>query len=273
MLIHDISSRSNPRFKTFVRLLSGQGVRKSGLGFLSGPKQVKEVLKEFPERCEAILFTGADSLAVPEGIDGYRLSAELFRRIDVYGTKGPIVLVRFKPFLTWDSSEWPKGCTLFVPFQDPGNVGAVIRSAAAFGISRIVVLKEGAHPFHHKSLKVAGGAVFRIPIFAGPSIQDLGSELFTLITLSPEGMELEKFSFPETFGLLPGLEGSGIPQNLRQMPTLSIRMMRGVESLNAALATGIVMYMWMSKARNQSWEGFAQGKWRNTFSSDVRGTP
>jgi tRNA G18 (ribose-2'-O)-methylase SpoU len=247
MVIHHISSRSNPGFKKLVRLLDGQGIKKQGLSFLSGPKQVKEVLREFPDRCEAVLLTRRHPLTgVPGGMKGFLLSGDLFREIDVYGTKAPILLVRFEPLSEWDSREWPRGCTLFIPFQDPGNVGAVIRSAAAFGVSRLVILEEGAHPFHHRSLKVAGSAVFRVPLFGGPSIKALGSERYPIITLSAEGDEIGKYSFPSTFGLVPGLEGPGLPPNLRHLTSLSIPMERGVESLNAALATGIALYVWRS---------------------------
>jgi tRNA G18 (ribose-2'-O)-methylase SpoU len=253
MVIHEISSRSNPWFKTFAGLLSAQGVKKYGLSFLSGLKQVKEVLREFPDRCEAVIFSGRHALSIPEGVKGYRLGGELFREIDVYGTKQPILLVRVEPFLAWEAMQWPRGCTLFVPFQDPANVGAVIRSAAAFGVSRVVVLKEGAHPFHHKSVKVSGSAVFRVPIFAGPSIRDLESLQFPIITLSSGGMEIKKFDFPPTFGLVPGLEGPGLPSNLRRLPSVSIPMEGGVESLNAALATGIALYVWRSKSIRTAW--------------------
>ena len=251
MVIHDISSRSNPRFKTFAGLRSGQGVRKYGLSFLSGLKQVKEVLREFPDRCEALILEARHSLSIPEGMKGYRLGPELFREIDVYGTKQPVLLVRAGPLPAWNAEKYPSGCTLLIPFQDPANVGAVIRSAAAFGVARVVVLKEGAHPFHHKSLKVAGSAVFRVPIFSGPSIRELGKGRYPLITLSSGGMEISRFAFPETFGLVPGLEGPGLPSNLRDLPSLSIPMEGGVESLNAATATAIALYVWKSKSKKE----------------------
>lgn len=246
MAIHEISSRSNPWFKTSLRLLSGQGVKKRGLTFLSGLKQVREVVSEFPERCEAIVFSESHSLPVPQGFKQYRLRGDLFREIDIYGTKAPILLVRADRLSHWDSENWPPGCTLFVPFQDPANVGAVIRTAAAFSVARVVILDEGAHPFHHKSIQVAGSALFRVPIFAGPSIRELGGLNFPVITLSAEGRKIGEHLFPQIFGLLPGLEGPGLPSNLRRLPSLSIPMERGVESLNAALATGIALYVWRS---------------------------
>jgi tRNA G18 (ribose-2'-O)-methylase SpoU len=254
-VIQEISSRTNPGFKRLLRLLGGQGIKKQGLSLFSGPKQVEEVLREFPAHCEAILFTKRHSLPrVPSGVKNFVLSGELFREIDVYGTKTPILLLRFEPLSEWDSRNWPTGCTLFVPFQDPANVGAVIRSAAAFGVSRVVILQEGAHPFHRRSLKVAGSAVFRVPLFGGPSISKLRSNRYPLITLSAEGSEIGKYGFPPTFGLVPGLEGPGLPSNLRHLTSLSIPMERRVESLNAALATGIALYVWRSKSKREGWD-------------------
>ena len=74
-----------------------------------------------------------------------------------------------------DDAPWPDGCTLFIPFQDPENVGAVIRSAAAFGVARVVLLKEAAHPFHPRSSRAAGSALFQVPLYQGPSIRNRSS--------------------------------------------------------------------------------------------------
>jgi tRNA G18 (ribose-2'-O)-methylase SpoU len=120
----------------------------------------------------------------------------------------------------------------------------VIRSAAAFGVSRVVFLKEAAHPFHHKSIRVAGSALFRVPIFEGPSLYELKPSKVPMITLSPEGKDAKDFKFPSSFCLVPGLEGPGLPDHLRDATCLSIPMESGVDSINAAMATGIVLYVW-----------------------------
>jgi tRNA G18 (ribose-2'-O)-methylase SpoU len=94
-------------------------------------------------------------------------------------------------------------------------VGAVIRSAAAFGVSRVVVLKEAAHPFHHKSVRAAGSAILRVSLWEGPSIKELEKTKAPLVSLSPGGKDIARYKFPSTFGLLPGLEGPGLPESLR----------------------------------------------------------
>ncbi len=254
MRVKEITSRSNPAFKRFLTLLSGHGTKKAGETLISGPKQVREVLNEFPDRCEGIILR--DQQEVPEAglsaeIPLYRLNAELFREIDVFGTHQPILLIRCDPLPIWEAKDQPPGCTLFVPFQDPANVGAVIRSAAAFGVARIVLLKEAAHPFHLKSARVAGSGLLRLPMLAGPSIHELGRSTTPIITLSAKGHPIGSFRFPPAFGLLPGLEGPGLPENCRQWPSLAIPIEQGVESLNAALATGIALYVWKSRSKSR----------------------
>jgi TrmH family RNA methyltransferase len=247
MNVKEINSRHNHDFQTFLRILKGQGAKKHGLAFFSGSKQVREILAEFPERCEGLIFRTKHKMPegiLPRSLQGYSLSAELFREIDAFGTNHPVLIVRVPQFPPWDAGAACQGCTLLIPFQDPSNVGAVIRSAAAFGVTNLVALKEAAHPFHYKSTRAGGSALLRVPILDGPSIQELGSASSRIITLAPEGEDIRNFRFPDSFCLLPGLEGPGLPPNLHHFKSLSIPMERGVESLNAALATGIALYVW-----------------------------
>ena len=245
--IKKIRSRDNPDFKRLLRLLSGRGLKKYRLALLSGPKQVREVLRDFPERCAGLILSENQDLSnemIPGEIRIVQLSHELYRDIDIYGTGQPILVIRFDPFPRWSDEGWPPGCTLFCPFQDPVNVGAVIRSAAAFGVSRVVLLKESAHPYHHKAMRVSGSTLFRVPLLEGPSIRRLNSRNTPMITLDPRGLEINRFEFPNTFGLIPGLEGPGITAGLKEMISLGIPMESGVESINASMATGIALFMW-----------------------------
>jgi len=255
MKVKEINSRHNHDFQAFLKVLKGQGVKKQGLAFFSGQKQVREILAEFPEHCEGLILSTKQKMpesALSRNIQAYSLQTELFREIDAFGTNHPVLIVRVPAFPAWDVRAPLKGCTLLIPFQDPSNVGAVIRSAAAFGVARLVVLKEAAHPFHYRSTRAAGSALFRVPMFQGPSIVDLARTASGIITLSPKGVDIRKFKFPESFCLLPGIEGPGLPPELRHLKSLSIPMERGVESLNAALATGIALYEWQRNRNKES---------------------
>jgi tRNA G18 (ribose-2'-O)-methylase SpoU len=252
MKVKEIDSPRNPTFKKFIKILKGEGIKKHGLAFLSGPKQVGEVFKDFPDRCAGIVVTKKQDVpkeGMPDQITVYRLGTDLFREIDAHGTNQPILLIRVNPFSEWSDRDWPSGCTLFVPFQDPANVGAVIRSAAAFGVSRAVMLREAAHPFHHKSIRAAGSSILKVSLWEGPSIRELRKTRAPLITLSPKGKNIDRYKFPSTFSLLPGLEGPGLPETLRNVTSLAIPMEPGIESINAALATGIALYIWRNRMK------------------------
>lgn len=249
--LKEIVGPNNPTFRGFLKLLKARGIRKQGLALLSGEKQVGEALEMFTEKCAGILYSDPDTIAgLPQAMymPRYRLHPDLFSQLDVHQTGRAVLLIKAAPFQKWRDENWPPGCTLFVPFQDPRNVGAVIRSAAAFGVSRIVVLKEAAHPYHHASLRAAGSTIFRTEILGGPSLHQLRVTGVPMITLSPHGGDLGSYRFPESFCLVPGIEGPGLPGNLKGAASLSVPMMQGVESLNAAMATGIVLYIWSRKS-------------------------
>ncbi|MEA2631020.1 MAG: hypothetical protein QOE66_1239 [Chloroflexota bacterium] len=243
--VREVTSEANPTFKLCRDLLGGRGIRKHGRALLAGPRTVAEVLARSPDRVRGWV-TGPRGAPPPRAdLTWYRLADPLFRALDTAGTHSPLLLVKVPEISDWsDEAPWPEGCTLFVPFQDPENVGAVIRSAAAFGVARVVLLREAAHPFHPRSSRAAGPALFQVPLFLGPSIQDLAVRQGPLIALATDGPELGAEPMPGRFGLIPGVEGPGLPAHLRQGPRRRIAMEPGVESLNAATATAIALYVW-----------------------------
>ena len=243
----EISSPSNSTFSTFLKLTKVRGIRKHGMAILSGRRQTEEVLKEFPDSCAGVVFSedqSPPSASETGNIPYYRLNRELFRQLDLFGTDHPVLIVRFGIFPQFAPEQDPPGCTLCIPFQDPANVGSMIRAAAGLGVSRVVFLKEAAHPFHPKSVRVAGSSIFRVPIFEGPPLRQLATSGTPMITLSPGGEDIAGYRFPPNFCLISGLEGPGIPESLARATTLAIPMKNGVESLNAAMATGIALYLW-----------------------------
>ncbi len=246
--VREVSSETNPTFKLCRDLLTGRGIRKNGQALLAGQRQVKEVLDRFTEQVDAWL-TEPDGPPPPvASLMWMRVAKPLFKELDVSGTRSPLLLVRVPEIPEWsDESPWPVGCTLFVPFQDPENVGAVIRSAAAFSVARVVLLREAAHPFHPKSARAAGPALFQVPLLHGPSIRDLASRHVPIVALATEGPTLDDAPFPDRFGLVPGIEGPGLPESLRAGPTVRVPIAPGVESLNAATATAIALYAWRGR--------------------------
>lgn len=239
-----ILSDQNQSFKDLRRLLTARGIREQGLALMAGDKVIPEVAAQYASRVAAwITREGVKPPAVeaPWTV----LETTLFAVLDQFGTDGPMAVVTVPTMPAWsDAAPWPKGCTLFLALQNPENLGAVIRSATAFGVSRIVLLKEAAHPFHPKAMRAAGTALLGCDFLTGPAIADLQVTSVPLLALDAHGVALAKTKFPESFALLPGVEGPGLPADRKGMRRLSIPMQPGVESLNAATATAIALYEW-----------------------------
>ncbi|MFZ0927838.1 MAG: 16S rRNA (guanine(527)-N(7))-methyltransferase RsmG [Syntrophobacteraceae bacterium] len=245
-LVRIIESENNETFRNLKKLLAPRGIRKQLQAFVFGQKQVSEMLVRFPEKCVAWISRG-DRTPPPDDsprrMMWYQLAPPLYETLDLFGTSYPIVLVKIEEIPKWTPSDGlSEGCTLFVPFQDPENVGAVIRSAVAFGAAAIIMLAEAANPYHPKSVRASGGAVFRANLLEGPSIQDLSEDL-PVVPLSKEGKGISDFKFPAKFGLLPGIEGPGLPDRFRKAG-VSIPVSREVESLNAVVATAVALFVW-----------------------------
>ncbi len=246
----DINSAQNPRYKGWLGLLDGRGIKKQGEAIVSGPKIIREVLAMFSERALGLIVRDLAELealgpaafpAEESGFTIFRVPQELFSTLDIYGINAPLLLISALPPPAWDA-RLPPGLTLFLPFQNPINLGTTIRSAAALG-APVVLLKEAASPYLPKSLRASGPALFQTPLWRGPSLAELAelSRDLPLYALSPAGQNIFQFDFPPDCGLVAGMEGPGLTGDWPKERLLSIPMRAGVESLNAAMAVSMAL--------------------------------
>jgi len=184
---------------------------------------------------------------LPPGAPIYRLESPLFRELDTFGTDYPLLIVKVPEIPKYDKTTKTPSLLLLVPFQDPSNVGAVIRSAVAFDLTTIMLLDEAASPYHPKSIRASGGYVFAASFVRGQSIQSVDLSGIPVIGLSSRGVPLSSFTFPEPCALLPGIEGPGLPDASWLAETVAVPISPRVESLNAAVATAIALYSWHEK--------------------------
>ncbi len=249
-VVRPLASDQNPRFKDLKKLLGGRGVRKSGHALVAGARQVAEILARHPDACRA--WVGREDREPPPAgspahLEWLQLAPELFELLDESGTRSPLLLVRLPEIRPWRPADgFVAGCSLLVPFQDPENVGAVVRSAAAFGAAEVILLAESAHPFHPKALRASGGAALEVVFREGPALSELPEDL-PILSLSAEGTPLQSVEFPPAFGLLAGMEGPGLPERWRRR-SLRIPIRPEVESLNAAAAVSVALYEWKRRA-------------------------
>lgn len=245
--VAEVASPQNSRYKTWLKILDGRGVKKHGLAIMSGAKAVSEMLRLFPGQVKAVVAgRPADlnrlPLSPPAGTEVFLLRPELFRPLDIFNTGAPLLLVEPPVVKPW-TGVLGNGATLFIPFQDPANVGAVIRSGAAMG-ARVVLLKEAAAPGHPKSLRASGPSAFQADLSEGPGLKELTAYADLLWALDPRGKNIMDFNFPEKFGLVAGLEGPGLKGQWPPERTLAIPMTQGVESLNAAASAAMSLFAW-----------------------------
>lgn len=138
--------------------------------------------------------------------------------------------------------------------QDPHNVGAVIRSAAAFGLAGVLIPPHNQAPVTGTVVKVSAGMAFRIPLVTIPNVntvlRDLQEDGFWAYGLEGEGTTstvTEKFTRPSVFVL--GNEGSGLREKTKEQcdELISIPIHPRCESLNAAAATAVVLASWSAQ--------------------------
>lgn len=242
----EIASRENPRYKSWLKALTGRGLKKSGLAVVSGRKFAAEILADAPQAVQSLVARRPDELEgldIPAGITVHLIRPELFPDLDIFGAGPPLLILSPPEMPEWDGGLSP-GLTVFLPFQDPGNLGTAIRTAAAMG-ARVVILKEAANPWHPKSLRAAGPAVLRAGLLRGPSLAELaGMNPPGLTALSPKGRDIMTADFPPQAGFVFGIEGPGLGELWPEERRLAIPMAPGVESLNAAAALAVALGVW-----------------------------
>ena len=246
----NISSAQNHHYKSWRSLLDGRGIKKQQEALVSGLKIIRETLQMFSQRAKGLILrhpaelnalAGAPLPAPETGFTIFQLTPELFTPLDIYGIDAPLLIISAPPLPAW-SETLPQGLTLFLPFQNPINLGTTIRSAAALDVP-VVLLKEAASPYLPKSLRAAGPALFQTSLWQGPTLEELSrhSRRLPLYALSPAGRNIFQFDFPSNCGLVAGMEGPGLTGEWPEEQCLSIPMRAGVESLNAAMAVSMAL--------------------------------
>jgi TrmH family RNA methyltransferase len=133
--------------------------------------------------------------------------------------------------------------------QDPGNVGAIVRAAAAFGASGIVATEGSANPFGWKALRGAMGGTFRVPVAGYGTMADViaaaRKKRVRLVAAVPRGgTALPNLKFGPATAVVLGAEGAGLASEVMTAmdETVTIPMQTPVESLNVAVAAALILY-------------------------------
>jgi RNA methyltransferase, TrmH family len=129
--------------------------------------------------------------------------------------------------------------------QDAGNVGSILRSAAAFGFTQVIAMKGTAAIWSPKVLRAGMGAHFGLALIESAVTHELDALKVPLVaTSSHQGEFLHKVQLPWPCAWLMGHEGQGVDENLAWRAKLSVRIAQpgGEESLNVAAAAAICLH-------------------------------
>ena len=242
-----ISSRANPRFKSLRTLVAASGGQRTHT-LLLGKKLVDAWAQAnlatrarfTPELWLRLEGVPADPLEASLGLETLVLGETLMGDLSGSGSAPEhALLVRLGPDPTG-----PLGGRVIVPWgiQDPGNLGAILRSAAAFGFQEALLGPLCADPFSPKALRGSMGAAFLLPLRRVRQLA-LDPGHWYALDGGPGALALAEVCLDAPLRLLVGNEGHGwqgaeLPPGVQRVAI----PIAGVESLNAAVAAGIACF-------------------------------
>ncbi|MCH4170594.1 MAG: RNA methyltransferase [Lactobacillus sp.] len=245
-----IDSPKNDTIKNIIKLKQTKYQKKERLYLLEGRHEIMEAIKA-QAPLQQLLVTQATLDANPAFLGDFEtiLISETVSK-HLADTKTDQGVFAVLPILTPALPTTIKGAWLWLDdLQDPGNVGTLVRTADAAGFAGVIFGSNTVSAYHPKTLRGMQGSQFHIPLYKA----DL---MATLLTFKAQGLPIygtalgdNTVSFRDVgpvtdFALVIGNEGNGMAPDLLQATTqnLYIPIAGAAESLNAAVAAGILMF-------------------------------
>lgn len=262
-----ITSPENKKVKNCQQLALKKHRDRTGLTLAEGPNLLQDALAAGSDIREIFVEEGSqdgfeslmkDLKDKKPDLEPILLEKKLFASLAQTETSQGILTVLVKPRWEGEALEKalgpPTNLLVLDRLQDPGNIGAIIRTAEGAGYGGILILKGTGDVFAPKVLRAAAGSLLRMPLI----FLDTPEEAIKLlrdhrkrIIATRMGAETRYWEedLSSDIGLVIGNEGNGICHELLEGADLlvSIPMAGGLESLNAAVAAGIIMYETMRK--------------------------
>jgi RNA methyltransferase, TrmH family len=248
-----ISSRDNPAWKSLARLChSGRERRKQGKCVLEGAHTIRSFIDRFgsPELIAvdaAALAADAEIAALLETADRSRIivaDPRLFGELAQTATPAGVVAVAPTPAPA--TTKPGRFNIVLEDVQDPGNVGTILRVAAAAGASHVFLTSGCAFAWSPKVLRAAQGAHFYLDLVENADLQRVVQSFGgKVVAAQPRGnVSLFDADLSGPLMLIVGNEGAGLSEAALDAATLrvGIPMPGGFESLNAATATAVCVF-------------------------------
>lgn len=241
-----LTSLKNPKVQEWRSLKEKKSREEQKAFLVEGVRMVREALSSSFEVKALILREDyRPEFVLPSSIPFYLLPAHVFQ--SVTDTKTPQGIAAVISLKTQEAS----GSRLLAldGVQDPGNVGTIIRTADAAGFDGVILSPDCADLYSPKVLRSTMGSIFRLgfsfPVSLPDMLNDLKKDGYSVISSQLDGDPFfDRNDIFSPFVLIIGNEGNGISEEVKTIATHRFRlpMRGGAESLNAAVAAGIMMY-------------------------------
>jgi len=252
-MIETLSSDKNPLLKDVRKAVARGSLTESGFAVAESFHLLEEALGAGCE-VQAILVAESVKNTVSAHVRGLKRTRVLAVRDGIFAqlastesTQGVIALVRPPE---WTLEQLLRGKSLVVVVdgvQDPGNAGAIVRAAEAFGATGAAFLKGSVSPYNPKAMRASAGSVFRLPLAVSADedllLAALDQKRVALYAAMPGGGSAPaQVDLTGRTAIVMGGEGRGVSPKLAQKATALKIPTSGVESLNAAVAAGVLLY-------------------------------
>jgi TrmH family RNA methyltransferase len=255
-----VQSKQNARLKELRLTLAHPGRNDRGMVGIEGPNLLSEALRAGLRVDCVFVAEGAENLveSLPLSHDTERLLLPKALLDSALTTESPQPIAalieppvwRWNDLLPSQNSQDPRPPLLLIlaGLQDPGNLGTILRSAEAFGATGVISLPGTVTPWNPKAVRASAGSHFRLPFLAAtaeeafPRLRQAGVTLYTTAVQGAKPAHSANLAAP--VAILIGNEGNGVPAEIAAQAdsALTIPCPGPVESLNAAIATSILLY-------------------------------
>lgn len=239
-----ICSLQNAKVKMWTSLHKKRDRDKTGLFLIEGEHLIQEALKE--NIVETII---TDSTSPFDFKNTVVVTSQIMHKISENVSAVHLIAVCHK----FEKDVQKRNRILILDgVQDPGNVGTLIRTAVSFSFDVVYMSEDACDLYNDKTIRSTQGALFHIPVIRGnlvDLVQQLQSDGICVVATSlEESMTMSEIGEKESMAFILGNEGQGVSKILQNQADYRLRIeMHGFESLNVAVAGGIVMYQYRGK--------------------------
>jgi RNA methyltransferase, TrmH family len=234
--VHALQNQTKARRKEQRIVLEGVRLVRDAVESGHRPEFVLNTPDAPPELLQLISRRNADLLLVSEDVMRH-----------VSDTENPQSVLGVFPTPEPAMPDTPTAILILDAIRDPGNLGGILRTAAAAGVQAVILSPDCADPYNPKALRGGMGAHFRIPVIDNATweeIREYCRDLSVYLADYPGDIPYNEADWSSPWALIIGSEAHGASPDAEQLATqrLFIPMAADTESLNAGVAAGVILF-------------------------------